>query len=282
MSAVSTDMSQQVNNYIHRKKSIPPFPGPNGWRSDPEDDLDPQSVLSALVLDLAALRVDADNLASSSEPRMAISRMLRRANVMETALDTWYNSYPEQWEPLEPSSGNDVLAVGFEPWKPPVPHHYPNLSVAYALNTYRNYRIHIHQVQVQCYTALDRTTALKQFARQLDRSLRILHQLCDDICASVPYHLENKDIPHNLGAGFILPPLIAASSVDELPIQQTTYINDQLHKLAFPDHDMTGPWLILDVRISARMAKFKSLPPPNRVARVESRVEQASGSDQEK
>lgn len=261
---------------MFRKQPVPSFPAPEGWKFDPGEDKDPLSTLSAAVLDLPRLLGEADNLPhlkSADAVGQAAKWLTLQSFKVESLLDGWYQSDIRPMESMNPmSKPNFQVSTPTNPdtvtWKAPAPRWYDGLSGlsdAYTMNTYRNYRIHVYQVRLQSCKVLSRLeitdVSMRNLARSwIPRSVEALSLLCDEICSTIPFHLQNPTIPPDLGEAFIVLPLMAASSVDELPIKQKAYINNQLHRIAFSEREKTGPGRIFDARIATRMVKFTNLP----------------------
>lgn len=227
--------------------------------SGPADDKDILDMLSIAALDIPRLRADTEALVQSFCGPAAlgsISNILRRAEETESALMQWLTVARDEIGRHENDLGLGDATVGST-----IPSNPLDLHVASTLNTYRVYRIYVLQARLKCLDLMDcvnTSMGLIGDDTTYDRArcTSTLQQMCDDICGSVPYFLDNEHVPLAIGESFISSALITVSFVEILPTAQRTYVDNLLEQIAFSDRQRTGSELVFDARIMLRMGKF--------------------------
>ncbi|KAF2229330.1 hypothetical protein EV356DRAFT_537338 [Viridothelium virens] len=256
--------TQMVFNYIHRKKRIPNFNNDQGWVFAQEDSDDPLTLLGTTVLDLPALRADADVLEDETWTTHQIFDLLNRAQRIESLLCTWFAKLPEEWLPQIVGSCEEL----FDPpelaqyWPGPV-HSYCDLYTAYTVNIYRVFRTNVHQVILNAQSMLETLylgqemseTLLEETSKQKACSKAIIQDLTNEVCASVPFHLYNdfedssklpKQVSNATRAYYLLNPLFVTLCVQGLPENQTSWMRGRLRVVMDIEKDETSSLFMRD------------------------------------
>lgn len=216
-------------------------------------------MLSIAALDIPRLRADTEALVQSFCGPAAldsIRNILRRAEETESALVQWLTVARDKIDQHENDLGFGDVTVGSTTPSNPL-----DLHVASTLNTYRVYHIYVLQVRLKC---LDLTDCISTSMGLINndttydraRCLSTLQQMCDDICGSVPYFLNNEHVPLAVGESSISSALITVSFVEGLPTAQRAYVENLLEQIAFSNRQRSGLELVFDARIMLRMGKY--------------------------
>jgi hypothetical protein len=194
----------------------------------------------------------------------AILELIECCQHLDTALVTWRETIPSDWEytsrPNGTSAQDDFNPETSEvyPGKVDV---YPDIWIARAWNSYRTTRIFAQAVILRSVAWLagsdtQNPRVISQIAAAL-QARQIVQQMVDEICASVPFHLghpmtTSKETPstfgdnpytnaansledpttENLGGYFILWPLYLARSTRIIPSGQERWITFRILSVA--------------------------------------------------
>lgn len=291
----------KVVNYVNRKMRVPQFSAEAGWGSDPAGSSDPIDGLVTAALGLPELRADASKLdeqCSTPSKKVPIDTLMRQARKIDVELERWHSSLPLLWAPCKypskhlkrsdetspafvelQSSTREltrllVVVVGKSvedesTWQPSELHAYDDVFIAYGLNTYRSFRIYVHQVLLNCAEyQMERATSSRSrtAARlQITRSEQVSQQMVNEICSSVVYLVHNDQIASEFGELYLVGALVCASSVGEIPAAQKSFLEHELLQIAFPQHVKQGKSLVMNASIAARMLKFRDAAPPSQL-----------------
>ncbi|KAI9708180.1 MAG: hypothetical protein M1820_004134 [Bogoriella megaspora] len=260
-----TTRTQMVFNYIHRKKPLPVLKNDNGWILDDEDSSeDPLALLAVMVLDLPTLRFDADSLEEGDLPATAILDIIARAERIDSLLVSWYAKLPAPWLPHSMGISIETLTSPktTQHWPGPI-HNYCDPSAAYAVNCWRMFRTHIHQVILRAQNALERMNLsmeasallITSTVRATARSRYMIQILTDDLCASVPFYLYEdfedfgnlpKKPSNATRAHLLIHPLFVMSCVEEISYTQRAWMGSRLRFIMDMDKDDSSPVYLRD------------------------------------
>lgn len=259
-----TNLLSKVNLFSHRKEHLPTYPHDRGWATDDSDDCDSLSRLTAAAVDLPGIRADVEHLPTyldTMEAMQLATILVRQSFSLETALLAVQESILAGGALM----CNNSAKYETSQWRWKINHEYLNLETASTLNTHRTYMIYVHQARLQCLDRLASNSAktdinLQGWKDEQEKSTFVLRQMCNEICASVAYHMDTTNNVFGTGESFISSALISASSVEVLPLEQTRYIESVLEYLAFGARESSRSSLVWDARIMTRMGRFNKAP----------------------
>lgn len=147
-------------------------------------------------------------------------------------LTRWVSTLPQSWKyKTESCIPGDISYTAFH-------HLYPGFSIASSWNQYR-----IAQCLVNCHliTHLQSHTTEDQHSlgqyQMVQEARQIIHQMCNDICASVPYFLGRADKGNlqrpGVGALEIMWALKVCASMNCIPEEQRFWAISQLEKIGY-------------------------------------------------
>lgn len=191
--AIRTSM---LTSAIQRAEPMPDFPGAKGWNWDDAHELNPANRLALISLGLPNMRRFAIDL-TPQEPGpakdTALMQVIHMSQEIDAALEHWYQTIPDHW------GFRTVGYVQDEPkniyrahyWRGPV-HIYDDLFIANIINDYRVSRIFCQQLISNALESLWDTSATSDIQSLHDHAQYLSCAMADDICSSVPFHLEIK------------------------------------------------------------------------------------------
>ena len=221
-------------------------------------------LLATTVLDLPALRKDADSLEEESLQAHQIFDLVHRAQRIDSLLSRWFSKLPSNWLPRHVGCCKDSIGVPelAHYWPGPV-HSYCDIYAAYTVNIYRVFRTHVHQVISSAQNALETLyggqtmseTFFEEITRQKSCSQAIIQGLTDEVCASVPFYLYRdfdnlsetpKQVTDGLRAYYLLHPLFITSCVREVSQEQNAWMRGRLRVVMDIEKDETSPVFMRD------------------------------------
>ncbi|KAF2160561.1 hypothetical protein M409DRAFT_70317 [Zasmidium cellare ATCC 36951] len=241
--------TQMLTSSIQQRKAIPDFPGPRGWVSDAEGENTAASSLLEFSVLLPNILAKAKNLFALDQDGETISEvtaLLHQAHEMQQALLQWESQMPAQWCYSSvaniPTRAKMDKIEEMETW-PGVLHIYKDVHVACIRNNTRVSQILCSSVVIDALKWLD------PLHFQMDERFTLakmrLQSLVGDICYSVPFHLYGPDVVHKirpngqirnpgqaLGGYFLIWPLFAASSIQDIPDLQRRWLRGRLQTIA--------------------------------------------------
>lgn len=184
---------------------MPDFPGEKGWNWDDAHELNPANRLALISLGLPGMRrfaIDLTPREPGPEKDAALMQLIHMAQETDAALEHWYNTMPEHWgfrtvrfEAEEPK--NIYRATH---WQGPI-HVYDDLFIANIVNDYRVSRIFCQQLILNALESLWDTSATNDIKSLQDHAQFLACSMANDICSSVPFHLEIKLQPGAANTG---------------------------------------------------------------------------------
>jgi len=188
--------SAMLTSSIVQGKIIDDFPVPGGWNCDDDGDLNAANRLTLICLRLPNIKKYAqDLLAQEKTPKVvsAMMMLIRTAKEIDSQLEHWALTVPEQWEyhTIEycREEPKDVFASQF--WRGPI-HKYYDLNVANIINDYRISRIFCQAVIMGCISALPLESKTSATDRASAHATYLTQQMVDDFSSSIPYLLGYK------------------------------------------------------------------------------------------
>lgn len=169
--------------------------------------------------------------------------ILQRCRSLDQELVLWRASIPREWEKViyldhhestqdHPGSACAYTWLGRSA-------SYPNLPTARMLNEYRMHRIAVQSVIVRGAGRIFRYQTEMGWSNDIAQAWslearRIAECAVDEICASVPFHLEElADTHRRKGRGFnMLQPLVVACLVPSVPAVQKRWILNRAMEIA--------------------------------------------------
>lgn len=151
--------------------------------------------MTLICIDLPNLRARANLLAETPHnPALETEakEVLSFAQMVEGNLAEWYRTLPPEWKHRtigvvsEFPSDEDLATT--EKW-PGEQHVYHDVPLASIVNDYRVCRIFCRRVIIACINWL-RIGGHEDTDGEYDKSVFIIQQLVDDICACVPFHMN--------------------------------------------------------------------------------------------
>lgn len=257
---------QTVLNHISRCEPIDLSPGATGaWIITSENLTDnAANRLVALAVKLPSVRAAAlriFGLPINMETAGEVLQLMNISKLIDEKFAAWEASVPESWR-------YNTCASAFAGSRSDYPektevypgpaHCYYDIWVASTWNAYRTYRIFAQAIVLNCIEWLRPTTWGDANTFQYYSTTRILQQMVDDTCASVPFHLgissstaaeisffvhSKKDFSilldksdlfkrqrgfHALGGYYLVWPLFVAASVSCIPEIQKRWLRGRM------------------------------------------------------
>lgn len=222
----------------------------------------PKSVantLTKLTLRVPKIRMLADSLFSekrSESTTGAILQLIECCQHLDTALSTWRETTPEDWQYTSQPNFTSVL-FDFSPETSEVyPGNvdvYPDVWIAKAWNSYRTTRIFVQAMILRSAAWLaggdmQDPRLISQIAGAL-QARQVIQEMVDEICASVPFHLgqttklgdkaytnvingQEDQATEYFGGYFLLWPLYLARCPCIIPNEQRRWIIARIFSIA--------------------------------------------------
>jgi hypothetical protein len=166
------------------------------------------------------LQSDESNLDSRQSE---IRKLLYESSEIEKRLADWNSNLPASWRPVKVSGGNCISAsIQRAGLYQPHCDVYPSLPVSKTWNKYRLAQI---RIQFGMLNMLSRFPSLSTVTNDISTRRHCIQQEADDICACVPYHIEDQNAPgavrdkrvtypHPIGMPTPLPHYLHATAID--------------------------------------------------------------------
>jgi hypothetical protein len=149
------------------------------------------SQLTIAASQLVNLRLAWEGLTSRPQPpaRSEIADILSKANDLDANLSTWTNRVPSNWTPVPASViPNAVREAGLFQNRCDC---YPDVWVASIWNLYRDTRISLQHIILNCLRMLQHDDA----DDKVQSTLTAIQSLATDICATIPFFLGSQTAP---------------------------------------------------------------------------------------
>jgi hypothetical protein len=145
-------------------------------------------------------------------------------------LEYWANNVPEDFRFVVRDDRQDALHGIY--------HVYKSSSIVRIWNVYRSVRLLANQVIIRC---LDATSCLtsSSFLPQWLKSQAVLTSLCEDICATVPFHTETSSFRAASGHS-LLWPLYAVATTCNVTAEMRRWVITQLREITFKTSIVQG------------------------------------------
>ncbi|KAF1984424.1 hypothetical protein K402DRAFT_395772 [Aulographum hederae CBS 113979] len=246
-SVVATSLFRAVRNgmltsSIQQDRPVADFPGPKGWYGDESAPQNYSGTLTRLSLSLPDYRIRAKEVLkepASPERDSRILDVVAAACKSDAYLGDWYRFTPPDWRAstIALSDGQNMAGA----WMGPI-HAYEDVFRAYAVNDYRIRRLLYHDLILKCLMALE---TKNEAVEKIERSSKYVSQtMVDEICASVPFHLQfdlqskaqklgqDEGATLAIGAYLLVSPLHTASGIPCIPERQRLWLQDKLDLIA--------------------------------------------------
>ncbi|KAF2147109.1 uncharacterized protein K452DRAFT_282097 [Aplosporella prunicola CBS 121167] len=234
--------SMTLTSAIQQCIPVEDFPG-EGWDSIKNENA--ANRLTALSMDLPEIRARVRKLVtdggSSAEKIAEAQDLMETVKKIDIRFQNWFKSLPETWSyktvAYTHAVPDDIMNA--HRWFGPV-HAYEDVFTANIINDYRLARIFVQSIILGCASIL--AAELEDYDTMMccaDASL-ITQQQIDDICASVPYHMdftlqgkgieshEKRKAVEALGGYLLVWPVFVASNVEIIPSLQRSWLHGRL------------------------------------------------------
>lgn len=211
--------------------------------------------MTTITTQIPGLRITAKQLLNeplNDETIIKTTKLVDELTILDSRLTAWANETVKSWPyesfpELEYSSEihSKHIENSREYW-----HSHSDLWVSSMWNSYRSCRLFAHGILLECIETW-RTSENDKWLLNRSHSIRVIQEMVNEICASVPFHLDPQklqalnNIPDQslpnvpcgdgfnqsskaLGGYLIMWPLFLAASMDYIPDQQRKWIRDQL------------------------------------------------------
>lgn len=187
-------MFWQVTNAIQRGARVDEFPGAKGWWCDDAFETTAANRLTLISLGLPNMRRLAHEIAvltPGPDKDSQLQGLVKMAQDIDGQFESWYLTLEEEWGyqtvGMQLDEPDDVYSA--TRWLGPV-HAYRDLFYANIINDYRVSRIFCHQIILSA-SAMMTSSDTEGVVRDLQRTgVYNVCSMADDICSSVPFHLE--------------------------------------------------------------------------------------------
>ncbi|KAK7532978.1 uncharacterized protein J3D65DRAFT_633947 [Phyllosticta citribraziliensis] len=196
----STEHSRQIfhavrammlSTSIQKCIAIEDFSSSNHWHIEDEN---PPNRLTLMSMGVANIRAELKKVLDMPDGVQKVTearKLLESAIKVDNSLQTWWDWLPDKWQPRTVSMvyelDPDVQQAAR--WLGPV-HVYPDIYAAHVLNDYRICRITTQTVVLAACSAISPDLSDEEAAAMTRRARYITQTLVDDVCASVPFHLD--------------------------------------------------------------------------------------------
>jgi hypothetical protein len=167
-----------------------------------DTDVSPDIQLDNIKVNLAifntsvtqVLKLDESNLDSRQSE---IRKLLCESSEIEKRLADWDANLPASWRPVKVSGENCISAsIQRAGLYQPHCHVYPSLPVSKTWNKYRLAQI---TLQFGIFNLLSRFPSLSTAASNISTCRHRIQQEADDICACIPFHIGDRNVPGAVG-----------------------------------------------------------------------------------
>ncbi|KAJ5632800.1 hypothetical protein N7490_009139 [Penicillium lividum] len=234
-----------------RGLETPMVPIPETWPlSPPNTTPSPRMFLSTAASEIVSLRQSWERLISQEPNETEITSLIDRATKIDLNLVSWTYQVPENWNfvpaSIIPQSVRDAgLYRNYCDC-------YSDMWIASTWNTYRDCRILVQSIMLNCLRLLPTHDSDGSKSAALQSTI---NKMADEICASVPYYLGSQVECVRLQQG-----LIAYPFSETRPVTST-------HKQSAP---LMGPWLIIPLLRNLHLSDLRL--PPEQTIWVEKQV----------
>lgn len=187
-----------------------------------------------------------DILTQSPSPNKdnEIIGLMKMAEEVDQQLEHWYLTLPDNWghRTVRMQLEEPVDLYNAPEWQGPV-HVYDDLFLANIVNDYRVSRVFCQSIILGVAAALSDPGSRASVAPMLQRATYIAQSMADDVCSSVPFHLEvplqertrnsgqDTHAAEATGGYFLCWPLFVIGGVECVPERQREWIRGRLYRI---------------------------------------------------
>lgn len=186
--------NQIIGRALKQAQTVPPIV--TSWASTIDVPTNPTLQLDMMGTELAKLQSLATQLSEQTEvPKEMLIQVLSQAEELDQLYASWNDGLLQTWKPVRVSGvgsiPQSVRDVGLYQDYCDV---YPNFWIGNSFNTFYSSRIKLHLIIILLSKLLDPDL----IEQRVNASLQIIQPLADDMCASVPFYLGDRNTPGRL------------------------------------------------------------------------------------
>ncbi|GME33013.1 hypothetical protein GTA08_BOTSDO10878 [Neofusicoccum parvum] len=253
----SRKIFQALTNAMQRCKPVEEFPGIPGWAIQEENAANRLTVIS---MGLPALRSRVRALMNTSiqgDRKTEAWSLIAAAREVDESLNKWATSLSEHWAhrtiayqaemPSDPKTA--------ERWIGPV-HAYADVWTSHIWNDYRITRVFTLSIIMACCSAISPNSTDLSVKALLANAHFVTQGLIDDLCASVPFHMnfdlqnraievgQDRESAEALGGFLLVWHVFVAANVECIPEPQRQWLQGRLlhigHEFGLSPSQMLG------------------------------------------
>lgn len=176
---------------MQRCRPVEEFPGIPGWAIQEEN---PANRLTVISMGLPALRSRVRALMNNKvkdDKKEEAWSLIAAAREVDVALNQWASSLSDQWAHRTVAYQNEVPEDVYtaDRWVGPV-HAYVDVWTSHIWNDYRVTRIFTLSIIMACCSVISPDSTDLSVKAMLANTHFITQGLIDDLCASVPFHIN--------------------------------------------------------------------------------------------
>ncbi|KAJ9648742.1 hypothetical protein H2199_000655 [Coniosporium tulheliwenetii] len=241
--------TMMLTSCVQQSKPVDDFPGPEGWMSVGGSDENAANRLTVLSLQLPEIRARSKALQNRHRNPAAMLEALALLNDalrVDADLEQWARTLPDAWGYKTVSWKHDMPDdLANAPQYPGPKHVYEDTFIANIMNDYRVSRIFCQSVVLSCTTWLSPPGEDLSTESQCLVARHIIQQMVDDICASVPFHMDyslqskarsmgqDEAAAEALGGYFLVWPVFVALNTECVPRQQREWLQGRLSHIGY-------------------------------------------------
>ncbi|KAL0257734.1 hypothetical protein SLS55_006897 [Diplodia seriata] len=180
-----------LTNAMQRCKPVEEFPGIPGWTLQEEN---PANRLTTISMSLPALRSRVRGLVNNTnkgDKKAEAWSLIAAAREVDNSLNQWATSLSDHWAhrtvAYQSEIPEDVRTA--ERWVGPV-HSYSDVWTSHIWNDYRITRVFTLSIIMACCSIISPNSADLSVKALLANTYFVTQGLIDDLCASVPFHIN--------------------------------------------------------------------------------------------
>lgn len=249
--------AMMLTNAMQRCKPVEEFPGIPGWAIQEENAANRLTVIS---MGLPALRSRVRALMNTSiqgDRKTEAWSLIAAAREVDESLNKWATSLSEHWAhrtiayqaemPSDPKTA--------ERWIGPV-HAYADVWTSHIWNDYRITRVFTLSIIMACCSAISPNSTDLSVKALLANAHFVTQGLIDDLCASVPFHMnfdlqnraievgQDRESAEALGGFLLVWHVFVAANVECIPEPQRQWLQGRLlhigHEFGLSPSQMLG------------------------------------------
>ncbi|KAF9634258.1 hypothetical protein BFW01_g5153 [Lasiodiplodia theobromae] len=230
-----------LTNSMQRCRPVEEFPGIPGWAIQEEN---PANRLTVISMGLPALRSRVRALMNNKvkdDKKEEAWSLIAAAREVDVALNQWASSLSDQWAHRTVAYQNEVPEDVYtaDRWVGPV-HAYVDVWTSHIWNDYRVTRIFTLSIIMACCSVISPDSTDLSVKAMLANTHFITQGLIDDLCASVPFHInydlqprareigQDRESAEALGGFLLVWHVFVAANVECIPEQQREWLQGRL------------------------------------------------------